>query len=114
TGHANDFARTTPAIAGNALILGNQAGRRADVGATVFAVDKRTGDKLWATQVDEHPAAIVTSSPVVYKDVIYVGISSWEEFRAPGPYVCCSFRGSVVALDVHTGKIVWKAWMTPG
>lgn len=114
TGVANDWARVTPAVTDDALFLGNQAGRNQDVGATVFAVDKATGEKRWATKVDAHPAAIITSSPVVYGDRVYVGVSSWEEFRAPGPYVCCSFRGSVVALDRKTGRVVWKFWTTPG
>lgn len=114
TGVANDFARTTPALDGNSLFLGNQIGRTATVGsATVFAVDKRTGAKLWATKVDPHPAAIITASPVVYGDRVYVGISSYEEFRAPGAYQCCSFRGSVIALDKKTGAVVWKTFMTP-
>jgi polyvinyl alcohol dehydrogenase (cytochrome) len=30
----------------------------------------------------------------------------------PG-YPCCSFRGSMVALDVHTGEILWKTYMAP-
>jgi len=114
TGAAKDFARTTPAIDGDALFLGDQGGRSGDAGATVFAVDKRTGDKLWATQVDAHPAAIITQSPVVHGGRVYVGVSSYEEFRAPGAYQCCSFRGSVLALDRDTGEILWRTYMTPG
>ena len=113
TGAPNDFARTTPALLGDTLYLGNQAGRSGNGSAAVFAVDKRTGAKLWSTSVDPHPASIITASPVVHGNRVYVGVSSYEEFRAPGPYECCSFRGSVVALDRHSGALLWKTYMTP-
>jgi len=40
-----------------------------------------------------------------------VPISSGEEGAAADPnYPCCTFRGSVVALDTATGKQVWKTY----
>ena len=68
TGVPGDFARATPAISGNALILGNQAGRllgpdfgqAAPAPARVFAVDKNTGAALWSTVIDS-TAAFPTS-----------------------------------------------------
>ena len=107
-----DFARATPAIAGDFLILGDQGGR-CSAGARVFAVNKRTGRVKWVTQVDAHFAAIVTQPATVDpRDprVAYVGVASMEEALAafiPG-YPCCTFRGSVVALDTETGRILWK------
>jgi polyvinyl alcohol dehydrogenase (cytochrome) len=112
-GPAGNFARATPAVAGDRLILGDQGGRLF-AGATVFAIDKHTGDLLWSTKVDEHPAAIVTQSAVVHGNIAYVGVASLEEGFALDPgYPCCTFRGSLVALDVRTGKIVWKTYMAP-
>jgi polyvinyl alcohol dehydrogenase (cytochrome) len=115
TGIANVISRNTPAISGRTLVLGDQGGRLG-AGAKVFAVDKRNGNKLWATQVDSHPAAVITQSPVIHEGVVYVGVSSVEETlaaTAPG-YTCCSFRGSVLALDQFTGAILWKTYMVPG
>jgi len=109
-----NFSRTTPAVHGEKLVLGDQGGRQFQ-GATVVAVDKHTGDLLWSTKIDDHPASIVTQSPVVHGSTVYVGVSSLEEFFAaviPG-YQCCSFRGSIVALDVNTGEIVWKTFTAP-
>jgi polyvinyl alcohol dehydrogenase (cytochrome) len=64
--------------------------------------------------VDSHPAAIITGSPVVFHGIIYVGVSSSEETLAlDASYPCCSFRGSVVALDVETGAIIWKTFDMP-
>ncbi|MET0342404.1 MAG: PQQ-binding-like beta-propeller repeat protein [Polyangiales bacterium] len=110
---ASDYARVTPAIAGDTLIFGNQAGRVTMEGGTVFAVDKKTGNKLWSTKIDTHQTAIVTSAPVVHEGRVYVGVSSWEEGHAPLPYTCCSFRGSMVALDLATGRQIWKTYTVP-
>jgi polyvinyl alcohol dehydrogenase (cytochrome) len=115
TGVADDVSRTSPAIAGNALILGDGWIRNAvTAGAHVFAVDRRTGDLLWKTRVHDHLAAIVTSSPIVHNGVAYVGIAAKEEGLASNPeYVCCTFRGAVVALDVSTGRLLWKTYTVP-
>jgi polyvinyl alcohol dehydrogenase (cytochrome) len=99
------------------LYLGDQGGRpNVLAGANVMAVRRGTGELLWNTKVDDHPAALITQSPVVYQDVVYVGVSSIEEQYAATttPYVCCSFRGSMVALDKDTGAILWKTYMLPG
>jgi polyvinyl alcohol dehydrogenase (cytochrome) len=64
--------------------------------------------------VESHPAAIITGSPVVFDGVVYIGVSSNEEALALNPaYPCCSFRGSVVALDAKSGKILWKTFIVP-
>ncbi len=115
TGIANDVSRTSPAIAGRAIILGDGWIRNAvTAGAHVFAVDRLTGERLWLTRVHEHPSAIITSSPVVHGNVAYVGIASKEEGLAGRPgYICCTFRGAVVALDVRTGEMLWKSYTVP-
>jgi polyvinyl alcohol dehydrogenase (cytochrome) len=46
--------------------------------------------------------------------VVYIGVSSSEESLATNPaYPCCSFRGSVVAIDAKTGQILWKTYDMP-
>jgi polyvinyl alcohol dehydrogenase (cytochrome) len=118
TGVPNDFARTTPAIKGNMLIFGDQAGRLGNPGGPgtyVMAVDVKSGNLLWKTLVDQHPFAAVTQSAVVHGNDVYVGVSSLEELYSaifPG-YTCCSFRGSVLKLDANTGAIQWKTYMVP-
>jgi len=115
TGVANDVSRSSPAIAGRAIILGDGWIRNnVTAGAHVFAVDRLNGALLWVTKVHEHLSAIVTASPVVHNGVAYVGIASKEEGLAGTPgYVCCTFRGAVVALDVLTGRVLWKTYMVP-
>lgn len=110
------YARTTPAMHGNLLIFGDQAGRQFRPGeaANLIAVDRHTGDLVWKTVLDEHPAAIITQSATVNGNIVYVGVASYEEAFAafyPG-YVCCSFRGSMLALNANTGAIIWKTYTT--
>jgi len=124
TGIAGDFARASPAVAGQALILGNQSGKFLGSSqgqpdpqpARVFAVDKVSGDALWTTQVDETPLSFVTHSAIVADGVALVGLASNEELVAafvPKMYWQWHFRGSVVALDTATGAIRWKTYTVP-
>ena len=79
--------------------------------ASAYAVDAASGKLLWKTKVDDHPLARITGSPVFYGNRLYVPVSSQEEgFGAVETYSCCTFRGSVVALDASTGKILWKTY----
>lgn len=84
-----------------------------DDNGAVYALDAQTGRLLWKTQVDAHPLARIAGSPTLYKDRLYVPVSSSEERAAANPaYPCCTFRGSVAALDIVTGQIVWRTFMT--
>ena len=83
-----------------------------DLKANVYALDAAKGTLLWRTRVDEHPTAHITGAPQVFEDRLYVPVASGEEGTSSSPtYPCCSFRGSVVALDRSTGKQVWKTWI---
>jgi polyvinyl alcohol dehydrogenase (cytochrome) len=113
TGIPGDKARATPAIAGDMLVIGNQGPFGG--GGKVLGIDKNTGDLRWATQVEDHFAAVITQSATISGGVAYVGVASQEEALAalvPG-YQCCSFRGSMAALDLRTGALLWKTYMAP-
>jgi polyvinyl alcohol dehydrogenase (cytochrome) len=86
-----------------------------DVFAYTYGLDASTGALLWKTKVDGHPAARVVGTPAVWKDRLYVPVASLgeEESSASSDYVCCTFRGSIVALDRSTGKIVWRRYTIP-
>jgi polyvinyl alcohol dehydrogenase (cytochrome) len=98
--------------------LAGSAGRYAayfgDIRANVYAVDADSGALLWKVNVDPHPLAVVTGSPTLYDGRLYVPVSSREE-AAGGSlnYPCCTFRGSIVALDAATGRQVWKTYAIP-
>ncbi|SPF53970.1 Polyvinylalcohol dehydrogenase [Candidatus Sulfopaludibacter sp. SbA4] len=85
-----------------------------DEHASVCALDALTGRQLWTTQVDPHPIARITGSPVFYRDRLYVPVASLEEVSAAKlTYECCTFRGSLVAIDAAAGKVIWKTWVIP-
>ena len=109
TGVAGDVSRTSPAVYGSELILGDGWILNSSLsGARVFAVDRRTGKLVWSTRVDTDPASVITGSPVVYHGVAYLGISSKGEAVEPG-----TFRGAVVALNAATGTLLWKTYTVP-
>lgn len=82
-----------------------------DLRANAYAVDAETGTLLWKVKLDQHRAARITGSPTLWGDRLYVPISSNEEALANDPrYPCCTFRGSVAALDIETGMTVWKTY----
>ncbi len=124
TGVPGDFARATPAISGDLLILGNQSGRLMGAGfgqaqsapAKVFAVDKHTGAVAWVTQVDATLYSYITHSALVVDGTAYVGTASNEELLSafvPKLFWQWNFRGSVTALDVATGAIKWQTYTVP-
>ena len=134
TGIAGDYARATPAISGDLLIMGNQSGKNLEMfspyitppqGAWMFAVNKNTGQAVWKTQVDAAKRSMVTQSAVVAKGMVYVGVASNEELvagivtKAPNPFAppfggfVWEGRGSVLALDAKTGAIKWKTYTVP-
>src|SRR6266576_2295198 len=71
------ISRVSPAVVGDQVIIGDiLSSNQVHNGANVMAVDRRTGMLRWITQVENHPAAIITGSPVVFDGVIYIGVSS--------------------------------------
>jgi polyvinyl alcohol dehydrogenase (cytochrome) len=109
------ISRVSPAVDGNQVIIGDILNsNQLHNGANVISVDRHTGTIQWMTQVDTHPAAIITGSPVIFDGMVYIGVSSNEESLAANPaYPCCSFRGSIVALDEKSGAMLWKTFDMP-
>lgn len=80
---------------------------------SAVALDAETGKQLWKTKVDDSAGLQMTGAPTVAGDKLLVPISSGvEAFAEFDGWECCKFRGSVVALDVKTGKVVWKTYTT--
>jgi polyvinyl alcohol dehydrogenase (cytochrome) len=79
----------------------------------VRAFDAQTGKQLWkSAALETHPVSVLTGSPVIAGDRLIVPISSIEEAAAMSKsYSCCTFRGSVAALDLATGKLLWTTSM---
>lgn len=78
----------------------------------VHSLNFATGKENWKTRVDDHELTIVTGTPKLVNDVLYVPVSGGEEEVAAGnpTYKCCTLRGSMVALNASTGKQIWKTY----
>jgi polyvinyl alcohol dehydrogenase (cytochrome) len=77
----------------------------------VYALDANTGEEIWKTRVEAHESTRTTGSPVLHNGILYVPVGSFEEGMAGGAgYQCCTFRGSLSAIDAATGKVIWKSY----
>ena len=116
TGAFLDKARVTPAVTDDKVIVGTQGwhplrGRAGCQTARLQQVHRRARlehagrDPL---RRDHHPVGDGVRRPV------YVGVASQEEALAAFvPGYTLSFRGSMLALDLNSGAILWKTYDGP-
>src|SRR5450432_1961877 len=70
---------------------------------TTVAVDAASGKQVWRTKLgDPRTGQTMTMAPLVVRDKVFVGNSGAE----------LGVRGWIAALDVTTGREVWRAWST--
>lgn len=104
---ARGGVRTAVAIDSKAVYFG-------DTSSNVYALNAATGALLWTRRVETHPSSRVTGSPALHENRLFVPLSSYEEAQGANPdYECCTFRGSLVALDTTTGEVAWKTYVIP-
>ena len=86
-----------------------------DLQGNVYGVQAGTGELLWKTRADEHLYAEITGTPKLEGGRLYVPVSGGAEQVAAGnpAFECCTFRGSLVALDAESGKQIWKSYTIP-
>jgi len=85
-----------------------------DLKSNVYGLDAQSGRLLWMTHVEEDITARVTAAPTLHDGVLYVPISSWEEFAASTPtFSCCKSVGKVLALNVRNGETLWSQYVIP-
>jgi polyvinyl alcohol dehydrogenase (cytochrome) len=100
-GIATSVSRTSPSYARGMIFVG-------DLNGNMMGVDADSGDLEWITRLDPNPNTIVTTSPVVHGNRLYIATSS-----SGGGTNRAIFRGSMIALDIHTGRIVWQRFVLP-
>jgi polyvinyl alcohol dehydrogenase (cytochrome) len=81
--------------------------------AYAYAIDAVTGALAWRSKVDDHPSATIMGIPAALEDRLFVPVISLDESVAGPEYSCCTARGSIVALDTSTGKMLWKRYTIP-
>ena len=90
---------------GYAVLFGDQR-------ATAYAIDTITGREIWKRKVDNHQAAAITGAITLEGGKAFVPVQGLNEEgtggRGGGP--CCTFRGSLSALDANTGAVLWKTY----
>jgi polyvinyl alcohol dehydrogenase (cytochrome) len=101
TGIATGISRTSPAYGHGMVFIG-------DLNGNMMGIDAASGDLRWLTELDPNPNTIVTASPVILQDRLYIVTSS-----SGGGTPRLVFRGSIIALDVHTGRIIWQTFVLP-
>jgi polyvinyl alcohol dehydrogenase (cytochrome) len=80
--------------------------------ANAYAVDAQTGREIWVRKIDAHPAAAITGALAYEAGRVFVPVQGLNEEGMGGfaGYPCCTFRGSLSALDVSTGNVIWKTY----
>lgn len=106
-------SRTTPMILRSSISPSGWVTFVSVSSRVVRAFDAQTGAPIWTSDVlEDHKSSVLTGSPVISGERIFVPISSIEEASAMRKeYICCTFRGSLAALDLRTGKLLWKTYM---
>ncbi len=85
-----------------------------DKKANVYALDARDGTLLWKRNLEQRLLSHITGAPVFYEGRLYVGLAGSEEIVSSDPhYPCCTYRGSLTALDASTGAVIWKTYTIP-
>ena len=79
-------------------------------GAELYALDYETGDIHWHQQYETHDNAYIRATPVYHAGKVYIGYSSNElVLVGVNPFkACCTFQGSVTAVDARTGQLIWQ------
>ena len=77
-----------------------------------YALDADSGEQLWRTRVEDHPNVRGTGAVTLYEGRLFVPMTGISEAMsgANPDYGCCTFRGSMTALDATSGDVLWKTW----
>lgn len=83
-----------------------------DVTGNAYAIEAFTGKQVWKISADDHASTTLTGAPTYYDATLYIPVSSLEEGAATTPgYPCCTFRGSLLAVDAATGEEKWRTYL---
>jgi polyvinyl alcohol dehydrogenase (cytochrome) len=117
TGQPTTISRVTPTLCNGTVLVAGWSAVQGPSTAYVIALSQRSGKLLWNTLIDSDPGARLYQSPIVYHGIVYIGVaglaaeisSSSGVGAGPAP----TFRGSVVALNLNSGKQIWKSYTVP-
>lgn len=71
----------------------------------LVALDARSGDELWTAVTDEQPGSDAFASPIVYDQMVVVGVSG-DAAQHSGDEEERGFAGSLVLFDLSSGELI--------
>jgi polyvinyl alcohol dehydrogenase (cytochrome) len=107
---AGAITKTSPAITSDAVIIGIKDPGK---GAFVAALGRDDGSLRWKTRLDPLAAAAVNGSAVIAGTMVIVGTASSEEEKSLKKGYTPRFRGTVQALDLSSGSVLWSFSTVP-
>ena len=85
-----------------------------DFAANVYRLNSLNGEIEWKKNVATHPLTTITGSIAVTQNSVLIPLSSTEVVSAIDPnYMCCTFRGGLIALNTSNGNERWKMHTVP-
>ena len=91
----------------DAVMVGDRAGN-------VQTLNALSGELLWKGYAGLYPGSMITGTPVLVEDKVFVPVSQAEIMvGANNAHECCKTHGGVVALDAATGERVWEMHTMP-
>lgn len=87
----------SPAVTQNAALFG--------LGNTLYRLDRRNGKIQWRATTNPSAFSQINASPVVVGNLVLIGTAQFEEVVGKPP---ATFRGSIGAFNLNTGKRVWN------
>ena len=86
-----------------------------DISGVAYCLDRHTGKEKWIVDSQDldfpgaHRFNVIMASPIRADGKIIFAGGAFEHMASSQPgYKCCTGRGFVMALDPHTGAIIWK------
>ena len=76
--------------------------------STAYAIDAQNGKLLWKNVIKDAENNL-SATAAYYDGRLYVPLSGVETLTGANlDYECCKSRGTVVAVDANTGKVIWR------
>lgn len=111
TGIAGDYARTSPSLDGNVLIVGTNKN------PDLLGINATDGSLLWKTLVNPDLHGTMTGSPVLVGDTVITGVSAagagGTTAGQPPDTTDATFRGDIAAVNALTGQLLWHTYALP-
>jgi polyvinyl alcohol dehydrogenase (cytochrome) len=111
TGLAGDYARSSPSLDGNVLIVGTNKN------PDLLGINATDGTLLWKTLVNPDLHGTMTGSPVLVGNTVITGVSAagagGTTAGQPPDTTNATFRADIAAVNALTGQLLWHTYGLP-